>query len=184
MCTHLNTSPSLFLHSFLLAFICSRSMFLSYVLETLLVMRDWKPKSMRSPGPGWIDWGSPSKRLSVDQGRLLLAGDSGRVLGKGKCYWEEPGRRKEPQVENPCIPCSWVNKEQSALLLADNYEIKSSWDWGWKRPVSSALGREQMLLRREKSNRQSPRPSVMEEGWDLLKREKNEKLEAKPRVKT
>lgn len=46
------------------------------------------------------------------------------------------------------------------------------------------VGQEQMLLRREKSNRQCPRLSVMEEGRDLLKRERKKgKLEAKPRVK-
>lgn len=47
------------------------------------------------------------------------------------------------------------------------------------------VGKEQTLLR-QKANRQSPRPAVMEEDRDLLKRKKrkrNEKLKAKPRVK-
>lgn len=47
------------------------------------------------------------------------------------------------------------------------------------------VGQEQMLLRREKSNRQCPRLSVMEEGRDLLKREreKKESLRQNPELK-
>lgn len=47
------------------------------------------------------------------------------------------------------------------LLVADNYEIKSSWGLGL-REEASVVGKEQMLLRK-KANRQSPRPAVVEE---------------------
>lgn len=75
-------------------------------------------------------------RLGADRGRLSVP-------------LQAPGGRKARQGEKPLLPLLW-SRQGLYIARGCNYEIKSSWGVGIKREVSSVVGQEQMLLRRER----------------------------------